>query len=721
MNAKLLVVEDSPAQRFLLTKILEEKGFEVVAGQNGREALTILEEFRPNAIISDIMMPEMDGITLSTMLKKDERFNGVPVVLMTSLNEPEEIIRIINSQADYLFLKDFDPDAFGQFIEDIVRSAELEQPEDNESVLISYLRQIQKINTSRPRAVRLLLSVYRSAVQAYERYYRLKHEYQELQNSVKKQLQDVKQRHTYRYAQISLLLEEIRTPLNNLFNIFELLQSLATNQEEDVYLQLANINSEHISKVLDDLQKIAHFKSTHDQLPLQSIPFNLRECVEDTLSPFAVLAGKKQIDLISYLANDIPQFVIGEPHYLRHVLFILIDNACKFTEQGDIVVDVRKVDEDGDNVLLKFSVKDTGVGIKPAKEVELKKLFRDVGQTANPGISSLLEKNPGLFVAARLIHTLKGEIDFTTGAEGSEFYFTLPFQVGEVPPEIIRLNTGTSLKDVPTLILSEQWLNGVVLEELLRSWGANVKVVKHPEAALESLLQAQHNKHPYRVFILDGDSGSGSAFKIMENITRYPELSDLKKILLTSFGQRGDASKCLEYGVHAFLLKPIKAKELLHTIQAVLQMPGASKMLITRHTIKESARPLRIIVAEDNRVNQKLITTMLKKEGFDVEVAANGQEAIDLLKKKAADLILMDMQMPIMDGFQATREIRKLDEKNNQHTLIFALTASDDPVEIQGAINAGVDEVMRKPLNLLAFKDILKKYLQDSKTVIIDG
>ena len=150
-------------------------------------------------------------------------------------------------------------------------------------------------------------------------------------------------------------------------------------------------------------------------------------------------------------------------------------------------------------------------------------------------------------------------------------------------------------------------------------------------------------------------------------------------------------------------------------------MPGVSKMLITRHTIKESARPLRVIVAEDNRVNQKLITSMLKKEGFDVEVAANGQEAIDLLKKKAADLVLMDMQMPIMDGFQATREIRKLDAKNNQHTLIFALTASDDPVEIQGAINAGVDEVMRKPLNLLASKDILKKYLQDNKTVVIEG
>jgi len=721
MNAKLLIVEDSPAQRFLISKILEEKGFEVKAGQNGREALTILEEYHPNAIISDIMMPEMDGITLSTMLKKDERFSSIPIVLMTSLNESEEILRIINSQADYLFLKEFDPDAFGQFIEDIVRSAELEQPEDNESILISYLRQIQKIQTSRPRAVRLLLSVYRSAVQAYERYYQLKHEYQELQNSFKKQLQDTKQRHAYRYTQISLLLEEIRTPLNNLFNIFELLQSMATNQEEDVYLQLANINSEHISKVVDDLQTMANFKSTSDQLPLQSIPFNLRECVEDALSPFAVLAGKKQIELISYLANNIPKFVIGEPHYLRHVLFILIDNACKFTEQGSIVVDVRKVDDDGENVLLKFSIKDTGIGIKPAKEVELKKLFRDVGQMDKPVISSLIEKNPGLFVAARLIRTLKGEIDFTTGEEGSEFYFTLPFQVGEVPPEIIRLNIGSSLKGISVLILSEQWLNGMVLEELIRNWGANVKVVKHSEDALESLLHAQKNKHPYRLFILDGDSRHGNAFKIMENITRYPELNALRKILLTSFGQRGDASKCLEYGVHAFLLKPIKAKELLHTIQAVLQMPDASKALITRHTIKESARPLRVIVAEDNRVNQKLITSMLKKEGFDVEVAANGQEAIDLFKKGGADLILMDMQMPVMDGFQATREIRKLDVKNNQHTLIFALTASDDPVEIQGAINAGVDEVMRKPLNLLAFKDILKKYLQDNKTVVIEG
>ncbi len=721
MEAKILVVEDSAAQRFLLTKILQENGFEVRNCENGQSALQTLTEYTPDLIISDIMMPEMDGPTLCKTLKQDTSWQTTPIVLMTTLNEPTEIFKIIESQADYLFLKEFEPDTFINFVEDVLhaRDNKVDQKDGND-VLVSVLKRIYPVHGNKKQLAQLLISTYRSALQAYDRYYRLKHEIKELQNSFKNQLKEKEENTQYRYTQIGLLAEEIRTPLNNLFQIFELLQKADISQEHDVYLQLATLNAQHIANSLDDLQTIAHFKNKFEQIPARFIEFNLRECVDDALSPFGVQAGKKGIELIFRLPPDIPEFVKGEPNYLRHVLFILLDNACRFTEKGSVTLQVEKVNDDNADLKLRFIVRDTGKGLDDQKKKELKQLFGQIDKLSAKATEKLREAYPGLFVATRLVRSLKGVMDFESSDSGSTFSFTLPMETANPPAEIIRLGFNAELKNIPVLILSEEWLNGIVLEELLNSWGANVKVTQEADKVVPILLQAQKSKHPYRLFIFDSSAHGTSSFKIMETLRGQSELSSLKKILLTSFGQRGDALRCIEYGVSAFLLKPIKAKELYQTIQTVLQINTSTNVLITRHTLKETARPLRVLVAEDNRVNQKLMMAVLGKEGYEIELATNGEEAVSLYKQKPFDLILMDMQMPVMDGFQATREIRRLEEGSDKHTLIFALTASEDPREIQGAHSAGVDEVLRKPLNLPALKDILKKYLEDANKIGVE-
>lgn len=721
MEAKILVVEDSAAQRFLLTKILQENGFDVRNCENGRLALQTLTEYAPDLIISDIMMPEMDGPTLCKTLKQDASWQTTPIVLMTTLNEPTEIFKIIESQADYLFLKEFDPDTFINFVEDVLhaRDNKVDQKNGND-VLVSVLKRIYPVQGNKKQLAQLLISTYRSALQAYDRYYRLKHEIKELQNSFKNQLKEKEENTQYRYTQIGLLAEEIRTPLNNLFQIFELLQKADISQEHDVYLQLATLNAQHIANSLDDLQTIAHFKNKIEQIPARFIEFNLRECVDDALSPFGVQAGKKGIELIFRLPPDIPEFVKGEPNYLRHVLFILLDNACRFTEKGSVTLEVEKVSDNNASLKLRFLVRDTGKGLDAQKKKELKQLFGQIDKLSAKATEKLREAYPGLFVATRLVRSLKGSMDFESSDSGSTFSFTLPLEMANPPAEIIRLGFNAELKNIPVLILSEEWLNGIVLEELLNSWGANVKVTKETDKVVSILLQAQKSKHPYRLFILDSSAHGVPSFKIMETLRGQSELASLKKILLTSFGQRGDAARCIEYGVSAFLLKPIKAKELYQTIQTVLQINTSTNVLITRHTLKETARPLRVLVAEDNRVNQKLMMAVLGKEGYEIELATNGEEAVNLYKQKPFDLILMDMQMPVMDGFQATREIRQLEEGSDKHTLIFALTASEDPREIQGAHSAGVDDVLRKPLNLPALKDILKKYLEDANKIGVE-
>lgn len=721
MEANILVVEDSAAQRFLLSKILEENGFEVRHCENGQKALEVLNQFIPDVIISDIMMPEMDGPTLCRTLKEHHRWQNIPIILMTSLTEPSEIFKIIESKADYLFLKEFDADSFISFVEDTLHAQDNRPRTSNDhSVFVSFLKRIYPITGSKEQMARLLISTYRSALQAYDRYYRLKHEIKEIQNSYKNQIKEKDEHHRYRYTQIASLTEEIRTPLNNLFQLLELLQKAQYMQEHDIYVHLATLNTQYIAKALDDLQTIAHFKNAFEQAPAQLIDFNLRECVEDALSPFSVQAGKKQVELIFHLPPDIPEFIKSEPNYLRHVLFILLDNACRVTEKGYIKLTVEKNQKGKTTEELNFSVADSGPGLNAAKEKELRQLFEQIDKLPIKTLEKLREANPGLFVATRLIRSLKGRLSFKNSPNGATFLFTIPVEKAEPPKEIIRLGQSSSLQKIPVLVLAEEWLNGIVLEELLKSWGAEVKVTNETEKVIEMLLQAQRSNHAYRLFIMDSSIQSVSAFELMSRIQQQKELETLKKILLTSFGQRGDALRCIRHGVSAFLLKPIKAKELYQTIQTVLQMEPSENTLITRHTLKESARPLRVLIAEDNRVNQKLMMAILGKEGYEIDLATNGKEAVELFKQKPFDLILMDLQMPIMDGFQATREIRKLEEGTNNHALIFALTASEDPREIEGAHSAGVDEVLRKPLNLPALKDILKKYLEDANKMAVE-
>ncbi len=722
MKAKILVVEDSAAQRFLLTKILEERGFDVAQAENGHKALQTLNKFSPDLIISDIMMPEMDGPTLCQTLKKNHNWQDIPVVLMTALTEPTEIFKIVESKADYLFLKEFEAESFVLFVEDVLHARDNRLAQTAQAAVpVSFMKRIYSVKGDKRQLAKLLISTYRSALQAYDRYYRLKHEIKQIQNSYKDQIKGKEEKHQYRYMQISLLSEEIRTPLNNLFQILELLQKVSVAQEKDVYLHLALLNAQHIAKSLDDLQTIAHFKNAAEQIPPHIIEFNLRECIDDALSPFGVQAGSKKIELVFRLPPDIPPFVKGEPNYLRHIIFILLDNAFRFTEKGTVSLNVEKETEAESGFHLKFIVQDTGRGLSEQKQKELQKLFQQNQKLPQKFLEKLQEANPGLFVAARLVHSLGGTMHFETSDSGTTFTVRLPMEPATAPPEIIRLGHKALLKGITILVLSEEWLNGIVLEELLVSWGAEVKVINDPQQVASTLQQAIRSKHPYRLFIIDSSARGASPFELLDKLQKQNELSTLKKILLTSFGQRGDAVRCIDYGVSAFLLKPVKADELYQTIQTVLQTDLTNALLITRHTLKDAARPLRVLVAEDNRVNQKLMMALLGNEGYEIDLAVNGKEAVNLYRKKPFDLILMDMQMPVMDGFQATREIRKLEkDKGERHVLIFALTASDDPKEIQGAYTAGVDEVLRKPLNLPALKDILKKYLEDARKIAIE-
>ncbi len=715
MKGKILVIEDSAAQRFFLQKVLQNAGLKVETAKNGRDALEKLSAFSPDVVVSDIMMPEMDGLTLAKELKSSTEWQRLPLVLMTTLNEPEEIVAIINSGADYLFLKEFDPQAFQLFIEDVLKSGQRAASPGTQTLSVAYLSELREINASSDQLVTLLFSTYRSALFAAQRYYQLKMETRQAQSS---KTAEKPEEHATRTLQIRQFIDEIRTPLHNVVNLLELLKEMDDRSEREIYTQLAFLNSDHITVTLNDLQKLIDFHERKPLLPFRNIDFNLRECIEDTVSPFTVSAGRKNIDLITRIPTDLPETFSGDPNYLRHVLFILLDNACRASQGGEILIEVTPLEQKESQTVLQIKVEDHGSGLKSAQQKDLKKLFEATNLEKIPG--SLQQKYPGLFIAKQLVNAAKGNIHFETSKSSTAFYFTLTLQQARATTDLIGIQGAFNLKNMRALIFAPQWISGVVLEELLKSWQMDPKIIDDPGKILPTLEQANLAHRPFQLLILDSRPQTLEHFEIAKKIRENETFKNVKIVLLTNFGRPGDAQRCVEAGISAFLLKPVKARDLLHTLQSVLQLKPEDTTLITRHSLKEAARPLRILVAEDNRVNQKLMLAVLKRAGFEVELAANGAEAVDLFKQKSFDLILMDMQMPVMDGFEATRQIRKLEKDKENKTPIFALTASEDPKEMQGALKAGIDQVLKKPLNIAELKKHIENIMRNNDKLLVE-
>ncbi len=677
MNEQILIVEDSLSQRFFLEKVLTSEGFKVFSAANGRQALEQLAAHRIDLVLSDINMPEMDGIQLTKTLKNKDAFQSIPVILMTTLNEPQEIIPVIESGADFLFLKEFEPAALSTFIKDVLGNKSLLDPMRPKTILKNfYFGDEKTFNTSDQQLLSLLLSTYRSALQAYQRYYHFKFELNKLQKQLNLQKSAAPEIDT---TLLKTFINEFRTPLNNVLQLIDLLKETNDQTEREIQAQLAAINSDHLMNLLDDLQKAVDYQFKGEPLPVREIEFNIRDCIEDAISPFVINAAEKQIDLTVHLATDLPHFIKSDPNYLRHMIFFVLDSL--FQNLNNCALSLEAVPVDEKQFKLSFTF--------PQNE-KLNALLTATKNNSHQALFDYLQKN--LHYQLRLTEQ---------DDQKQRFEVQIPFKEVKGKPDMPDFD----LNNVRALICSDQWMSGMVLEERLKQWGMKVKVCNDHQKLNAVLLQAKQAGQPFQLLIFDARHDDDSPFELLKQISTSDQYPKPGIILLTNFGKPGDAKRSLESGVAAYLLKPVRSRELQKAIHAVLNKAKPETYLVTRHSLKEDETPFRILVAEDNRVNQKLMLSVLKKAGFEVELAANGQEAVELFKQKSFDLILMDMQMPVMDGYQATREIRKIESKRGSHTPIFALTASDDPREIQGALKAGMDQVLPKPLNLTVLKE----------------
>jgi signal transduction histidine kinase/CheY-like chemotaxis protein len=509
---------------------------------------------------------------------------------------------------------------------------------------------------------------------------------------------------------------EIRTPLNGILGMTQLALDSDVQSEQRDYLSMVKTSGDALLHVINDILDFSKIEA--GKLDLDPIPFCLRDTLVDALRSVAVRAHQKGLELVYEVADEVPVNLVGDPGRLRQILLNLIGNSIKFTPQGEIAIRVALEERTQAGFLLHFFVRDTGIGIAPDKQEAVFGAFsQGEGSTARRFGGTGL----GLSISKQLVAMMGGRIWLESElGKGTTFHFTANFAMADQPPVEESLpDSSLSLRDLRTLIVDDNATNRRLLEALLSGWRMQHRSAASGAEALQ-LLETQS----FELVLLDIEMPSMDGFEVASKIRERWPGAEIKIAVLTSMGMRGDAARCRELNIDAYLAKPFKGSDLFQAIEKLfLVAPSANSRnqgdLITRHTLREnkSAPPamriLRVLVAEDNRVNQALARRLLEKQGHIVTIAGDGRAAIDAFRKNTFDLILMDVQMPEVDGYQATREIRRR-ETNDRRIPIIALTANAMSGDRELCMAAGMDGFISKPINLDELLDAISKLSVES-------
>jgi signal transduction histidine kinase/DNA-binding response OmpR family regulator len=506
---------------------------------------------------------------------------------------------------------------------------------------------------------------------------------------------------------------EIRTPLNGVMGMTDLALETELTPEQREYLETVKMSGDSLLTVINDILDFSEIEA--GKIDLEAADFNLPDCLETALKALALRADEKGLELVCEVAPEVPEVVRGDSSRLRQIVINLVGNAIKFTHQGQVALNVKVESQGGEDLLLHFTVADTGIGICKEKQESIFEPFTqaDASTTRKYGGTGL-----GLTISARLVGMMGGRIwMISEEGRGSEVRFTArlgiakasPIEVGAIaPPEILR--------GVKVLVVDDNPTNRRILEGMLKRWEMKVTPVDGGEEALKHLRAAREAGEPYGLVLTDMHMPNMDGFALVEQIRQRPELSTATIMMLTSAGHRGDAARCEELGVSAYLQKPIRQSELREVIARVLgakEQQGAIP-LITRYSLQDPRGPsaaLRVLLAEDNLVNQRLATRLLEKRGHSVVVASSGGEALAAFENEKFDLILMDLQMPEMDGYETTAAIRKQEKGGGNHVQIVALTAHAMKGDREKCLAGGMDGYLSKPIRPQGLDELLESHL----------
>lgn len=664
--------------------------------QDGEQAMEVVFDWKPDLVMTGMMLANGDGLSVCREIKARPQTAMIPVILLTSLTQREAMLKGWDAGADEYLFKPFHPAELVTRVRSLLRSVQQRRRAQE---------QIERLNEALERRVIELADANK--------------ELKSLATKLEQARDQALEASRFKSVFLANMSHEIRTPINGVISMSDMLTRTELSPEQS---EIAGIIRDSAGSLLDIINDILDFsKIEAGKIELEIVDFELANVVEGTAELVAEQARHKKLSLMTHVAPDVPDLLRGDPGRLRQVLLNLLSNAIKFTSSGEVLVQVTLDSKDEERCRVRFSVTDTGIGM--AREA-VHRLFQPFTQADGSITRKYGGTGLGLSIAKLLVELLGGRIGVRSSeGKGSTFWFSVPLDRSDTdapnePEEHDMSDTRVLLADPHSGTLS-------ILHDYVSSWGMYSATSSNGEEALKMMRKAALVGTPFHVAIVENSLGDIDAFKFAAACKMDPLLATTRLVLCTSTDEESLGETALRSGFNAYLIKPIRQSRLYDCLALVLdrgeekptpEKNMSEKRLMTSQEMAAIQNTGMVLVAEDNPVNQKVATLLLKELGFAAHVVANGREAVEVVGRMPYALILMDCQMPDMDGFEATHAIRRAETVTGKHIPIIAMTAHAMQGDREKCIAAGMDDYVSKPVTAAKLKEVLLRWFKSDSS-----